>query len=119
MKMETWRIGQLASRTGLSVRTLHHYDQIKLLRPSGRTSSRHRIYSPTDLARLQQIVSLRQVGFSLMQIKRSLKDPHFSAQDALQLQLDRAKQQMQEQQKLCARLESLAQAMKSKKKISN
>jgi MerR family transcriptional regulator, thiopeptide resistance regulator len=52
MASQTWRIGELARRTGLSVRTLHHYDQIKLLRPSGRTASGHRLYSPADLARL-------------------------------------------------------------------
>jgi DNA-binding transcriptional MerR regulator len=119
MAGESWKIGELARRTGLSVRTLHHYDQIKLLRPSARTASGHRIYSSSDLARLQQIVSLRQVGFSLQQIKRCLKDPDFGAAEALRLQLDRVRQQIREQQKLRARLEALANTMKSKKKISN
>jgi DNA-binding transcriptional MerR regulator len=119
MPGESWKIGELAKRTALSIRTLHHYDQIKLLRPSARTASGHRIYSPSDLARLQQIVSLRQVGFSLKQIKRCLKDPEFGAAEALRLQLERVRQQICEQQKLCARLETLANTMKSKKKISN
>jgi DNA-binding transcriptional MerR regulator len=119
MNVDAWKIGQLARRTGLTVRTLHHYDQIRLLRPSARSASGHRIYSPSDLARLQQIVSLRQVGFSLTQIKRCLRDPDFVAADALRLQLEHVKQQIQEQQKLCARLETLASAMRSRKKISN
>ena len=63
--MDALKIGELASRTGLTVRTLHHYDEIGLLKPSHRTDSGHRLYTVRDLGRLQQIVSLRQLGFSL------------------------------------------------------
>ncbi|MEA2488332.1 MAG: hypothetical protein QOH21_124, partial [Acidobacteriota bacterium] len=57
-----WKIGELAKRTGVSVRTLHHYDEIGLLTPSHRTESGHRLYGREEVIRLQQIVSLRQVG---------------------------------------------------------
>src|SRR5436853_6916 len=57
-----WKVGQLAKRTGISVRTLHHYDQIGLLTPSHRTESGHRLYDRDDVVRLQQIVMLRQRG---------------------------------------------------------
>jgi len=61
-------IGALAKRTGLTVRTLHHYDQIGLLSPSGRTDGGYRLYSDADIVRLQQIVLLRRLGIPLMDI---------------------------------------------------
>src|SRR6476620_1521247 len=63
MKLEALRVGELAKRTGLTVRTLHHYDEIGLLKPSLHTG--YRLYTATDVARLQQVLSLRQLGFSL------------------------------------------------------
>ncbi len=59
------RIGELARRTGLSVRALHHYDAIGLLVPSARTDAGHRRYTAEDVARLQQIASLRALGLPL------------------------------------------------------
>lgn len=64
------KIGELARATQISVRTLHHYDEIKLLRPSSRNEADHRIYTGADIARLHRIVSLRNVGFSLEDIGR-------------------------------------------------
>jgi MerR family transcriptional regulator, thiopeptide resistance regulator len=57
--MDTWSIGELAARTGLTVRTLRHYDEIALARPSHRTSAGHRRYDDADLRRLHRIVALR------------------------------------------------------------
>ena len=72
MPFEALKVGELARRTGLTVRTLHHYDAIGLLRPSGRTDSAHgsghRLYTAADVARLQQILSLKHLGFGLEQI---------------------------------------------------
>ncbi|MGH2597039.1 MAG: MerR family transcriptional regulator [Actinomycetota bacterium] len=53
------RIGELAGRAGLTVRTLHHYDQIGLVRASDRTDAGHRRYSEADIRRLYQVVALR------------------------------------------------------------
>ena len=64
----TWRVGELAERTGLTVRTLHHYDQLGLLSPSSRTSGGHRSYTAADVARLHRIIALRSCGLSLEQI---------------------------------------------------
>ncbi len=58
-------MGQLASAAGLTVRTLHHYDHIGLVRPSGRTASGHRLYQEPDVARLYQVLALRQLGLGL------------------------------------------------------
>jgi DNA-binding transcriptional MerR regulator len=67
-----WKIGELAKRTGVSIRTLHHYDEIGLLSPSHRTESGHRLYGREEVVRLQQVLSLRQSGFSLEQIREML-----------------------------------------------
>ena len=64
----TWRIGEVATATGLSVRALHHYDQVGLVAPSTRTSGGHRLYTGADLAVLYQVTALRQLGLSLDQI---------------------------------------------------
>src|SRR6266540_3219671 len=69
MGKELWKVGDLARRTGLSIRTLHYYDEIGLLSPSHRTGSGHRLYDVDDVARLQRILSLRQLGFSLEEVK--------------------------------------------------
>jgi DNA-binding transcriptional MerR regulator len=69
-----WKIGELASATGLTVRTLHHYDQIGLLSSSLRTTSGHRLYTADDATRLYQIVALRRLGLRLDQIKDCLVD---------------------------------------------
>src|SRR5581483_4449475 len=71
------KVGELAKRTGLSIRTLHYYDEIGLLHPSKLTGSRHRLYGPGELVRLQQIKSLRQLGLSLEEIRECLDSPAF------------------------------------------
>ncbi len=62
------KVGELARRTGLTVRTLHHYDSIGLLRPSTRSDSGYRLYGQADVARLHGIQVLRQVGLPLEEI---------------------------------------------------
>lgn len=62
---QTWKVGKLAEATGLSVRTLHHYDQIGLLTPSARTASGHRLYTEPDVARLHAIITLRDLKVPL------------------------------------------------------
>ncbi len=64
-----WSIGELARASGVSVRTLHHYDEIGLLRAAGRTGSGHRRYTGGDLRRLYRIRALRKLGLSLARIE--------------------------------------------------
>ncbi|NPC58872.1 MerR family transcriptional regulator [Caenimonas soli] len=66
------KVGELAKHTGLTVRTLHHYDEIGLLKPSGRSDSGYRLYSRTDVARLHGIQALRHLGFALGDIAAML-----------------------------------------------
>ena len=60
-----WKVGQLAATTGLTVRTLHHYDHIGLVCPSGRTAAEHRLYDEADVQRLYRALALRQRGLPL------------------------------------------------------
>lgn len=62
------KVGDLAKRAGLTVRTLHHYDSIGLLRPTGRSDSGYRLYSRDDVARLHGIQTLRRMGMSLADV---------------------------------------------------
>lgn len=64
--------GDFARRAGVTVRALHHYDRLGLLKPSSRTAAGYRLYGPADFARLQQIVTLKFIGFPLREIKRLL-----------------------------------------------
>jgi DNA-binding transcriptional MerR regulator len=68
------------------VRTLHHYDEVGLLVPSGRSDGGYRLYDDEDLLRLQQILIGRELGLSLEAIRRSLDEPGFDRKQALSAQ---------------------------------
>lgn len=102
-----YRVGELAKLTGVTVRTLHHYDEIGLLVPTQRTGSDYRQYGTADVARLQQILSLRQLGFALDEIARVLANPGADLLTVLRLHLENARKALAAQQKLCDRLELL------------
>jgi DNA-binding transcriptional MerR regulator len=69
-----YSIGQVAALAGVSVRTLHHYDDVGLLTPTGRTPAGYRRYDDADLARLRDVLSYRELGFSLEQVRSILDD---------------------------------------------
>jgi MerR family transcriptional regulator, thiopeptide resistance regulator len=117
-RMKTWKVGELAGRTGLTVRTLHHYDQIGLLTPSQRSRSGHRLYGERDVRRLQKIVSLRQLGLRLDQVAEWLSRPRVSAAYVLDLHIRGLREQIQEQEALCSRLESIARSLKARESVS-
>jgi DNA-binding transcriptional MerR regulator len=118
MPFEALKVGELAKRTSLSVRTLHHYDEIGLLRPSLYTESGHRLYAPRDAARLQQVLSLRQIGFSLEEIRDCLDRPGFSPLEVIDLHIARLRQQIELQRTLCQRLEGIAKRLRSAGEVS-
>ncbi|MGI8761883.1 MAG: MerR family transcriptional regulator [Jatrophihabitantaceae bacterium] len=64
-EVHAWKVGQLASSTGLTVRTLHHYHHLGLVQPSGRTPAGYRLYVAADVQRLYQVLALRQLGLAL------------------------------------------------------
>jgi MerR family transcriptional regulator, thiopeptide resistance regulator len=75
MRDNGYTVGEVARLAGVTVRTLHHYDEIGLLHPSTRSSAGYRRYSPDDLARLQRILAYRELGFSLEETTKLLDDP--------------------------------------------
>jgi MerR family transcriptional regulator, thiopeptide resistance regulator len=101
------KVGELAKLTGISVRTLHYYDEIGLLSPSGRTGADYRLYAEADIVRLQQIMSLRQLGFSLLEIQECLQRPDFSLHNTIQLHITRLRTQIELSHKLLHRLEAI------------
>jgi DNA-binding transcriptional MerR regulator len=79
----SYSVRQVASWAAVTVRTLHHYDRTGLLTPSTRSRAGYRLYDETDLARLQQILFYRELGFSLDEIAAILEDPQANALDHL------------------------------------
>lgn len=67
-------VGEVSELTGVTVRTLHHYDEISLLEPSERTAAGYRLYSDADLVRLHSILNWRDMGFGLTDISGMLED---------------------------------------------
>ncbi len=112
------KVGQLARRTGLTVRTLHHYDEIGLLTPSARSPSGYRLYDDADVARLQRIVALRQLGFSLDHVCACLDDPAWSPARVLRLRLDALRGELEEQRRLLHKLEHVADRLDSAETVT-
>ncbi len=79
-------VGELSELAGVTVRTLHHYDEIGLLCPSERSQAGYRLYSYEDVGRLQEIIVWRQLGFSLAEIQQLLDDPAHNRIQALRRQ---------------------------------
>lgn len=104
------RVGEVARRTGLTVRTLHHYDQIGLLVPSGRSSGDYRLYGPADLARLLQIENLKSLGLRLGEVASALDDPHFDAGATMDEHIAMVSARIAAERELLARLRALRDA---------
>jgi DNA-binding transcriptional MerR regulator len=81
-----YQASEFATRAGVTVRTLHHYDRLGLLKPSRRTLSGYRLYCERDLVRLQQIVTLKFIGLPLNKIKELLNRDEFDLETTLRFQ---------------------------------
>ena len=80
------RIGEVARLAHVSVRTLHHYDRIGLVRPSARTAAGYRLYATEDLERLQTVLLYKELGFGLGEIRDLLAEPGYDRREALRAQ---------------------------------
>ena len=118
MPERRWKVGELAARTGLTVRTLHHYDAVGLLVPSDRTDAAHRLYTAADVARLHQIVCLKQLGFGLEQIRAYLTRADYDPRAVVRLHLAEVRARAAELAELGARLQSLAEALDAAGEVS-
>jgi DNA-binding transcriptional MerR regulator len=106
-----WKIGELARRTGLTVRSLHHYDEIGLLSPAERSDGGHRVYDEADVQRLYRIVSLRSLGFPLDAIAQALDSQAFDPKAAVDDHLRRLEAQIAQEQQLLDKLRTLRQRL--------
>lgn len=111
--MEWLRIGDVARRTGLTHRTLRHYDDLGLLVPSGRSGGDYRLYAPEDLDRLLAIQHLKSLGMGLDEIGRALDDPDFDAADALARHVALVEGRIAAEQDLLGRLRRLQGASRT------
>jgi DNA-binding transcriptional MerR regulator len=105
--MDTWSIGELAAQTGLTVRTLHHYDEIGLARPSRRSAVGHRRYDADDVRRLHRVVALRGFGFGLAEIGALLDEPGLDAGELVRRQLDQVADRLARAARLHERLSAV------------
>ena len=97
-------VGQLAGQFAITVRTLHHYDEIGLLTPSARSSAGYRLYTETDITRLQHIVVYRRLGFALEEISLLLAHPE-SVQQHLRRQRAAVQGRLDEMRELVAAID--------------
>ena len=93
-------VQQVSKLTGVSVRTLHHYDEIGLLKPTNVTEAGYRLYDDTALRKLQSVLFFRELEFPLKQIKAFLDDPKFDAQAVLADQIRLLELRAEQLQKL-------------------
>lgn len=105
------KVGELAKRTGLTVRTLHHYDAIGLLAPSARSDAGYRLYNREDIARLHTIQALRQIGLPLSEIDKLLHGKPEPLPSIIQRQLTSLERQMTQAGELHARLSLLQSSL--------
>ena len=111
-KRTALKVGELARRTGVSVRTLHYYDQIGLLEPSHHSEVGHRLYASPEISRLQQIRSLQQLGFTLEEIRELLEKPEVSPEEVIDMHIARLKEQIELQKWMCRKLEAIAHTLR-------
>ena len=109
--MKLLSVSQVARRTGVTVRTLHHYEACGLLRPAARSGAGYRLYGEAELLRLQHIVSLKALGLTLDAIRDSLDADTLSLADAVRRQVIQLRETIVHQHELLARLERLEQRL--------
>ena len=80
---EDMTVGEIAKLAGVSVRALHHYDEIGLVAPSGRSAAGYRTYNGAAIDRLQEVLLFRELGFSLDQIREIVESSRYQRQEAL------------------------------------
>jgi MerR family transcriptional regulator, thiopeptide resistance regulator len=111
--MPSYSIGEVARRSGLTVRALRHYDALGLLRPSHRTGAGHRRYSAADVARLRRLTSLRALGLPLDRIGALLDDPAADPVAELDAQAARVRAEIARGEALLERLRGLATVLRN------
>lgn len=105
---KNYSVGELAQRSGLTVRALHHYEKLGLLRPSARSEAGYRLYSEADVLRLHRLLALRETGLALKDIGPLLDSENPPLREVLARQIAALQTQMQQQQQLLDALQHVA-----------
>jgi len=113
------RIREAADLAGISVRTLHYYDEIGLLSPQTDAASGYRLYSDQDLELLQQILFFRELGFPLKKIKEIVSDPSYDRLEALHLQRNMLLEKRRRLDRMIATIDKTIQHLKGEVEMTN
>ncbi|MEV1174543.1 MerR family transcriptional regulator, partial [Nonomuraea sp. NPDC049784] len=116
MNGRRWKIGELAAATGVTVRTLRHFDQIGLLGPVERSAAGHRVYTDDDVRRLYRILALRELRLPLGEIAESLDGGDLQAM--IRRQLEQVERRLGAQRALHRRLSGIAGALREAREPS-
>ena len=108
--MDVLTVGELARLSGITVRTLRHYDEIGLVAPGGRTRAGYRTYGTKEVERLQEVLFFRELGFALDEIKRVVERPGYSRTEALRRQREMLESQAD---RLLALIDTVDQALQA------
>ncbi len=117
--MREYTVQQLAKMAGVSVRTLHHYDQIGLLKPSSRSRAKYRYYTERELFRLQQILFFKELEVPLAEIAKILDDPSFDPVVALKTHRRLIEERIQRLTTLLATVDKTIRELKGEKKMKS
>ena len=112
-----YTVGEVARLAGVTNRTLHHYDEIGLLTPSGRTPSGYRLYDRKDLERLQEILYFRELGFGLEEIRTAVTDPAHDRGEAFRQQRNLLLEHIERLESLVSSLDAAIDALEKFKQI--
>lgn len=115
--MHKYSVQQLSKIAGVSVRTLHHYDRIGLLKPAERSEKNYRFYGKPELLRLQQILFYKELDFSLKEIAKILNDPDFDFLKALEFHQVELLRRADRMQQLLVTVDKTIHSLKSKKNM--
>ena len=110
--MDVLTVGGLARLSGITVRTLHHYDEIGLVVPGGRTAAGYRTYGMEEIERLQEVLFFTELGFALDEIKRIVERPGYSRTEALLRQRDMLESRAEH---LLALIDTVDQALRAER----
>ncbi|MDA0564726.1 MerR family transcriptional regulator [Streptomonospora sp. S1-112] len=106
-------VGRAAALVGVSVRTLHHWDDVGLVRPSGRTFAGYRVYSADDIARIHRVLVYRELGMPLAEIARILDDPAADARAHLRRQRDQLLERIERLERMVTAVDRMLEASRS------
>lgn len=114
----SYSVGKVAQMAGVSVKTMHHYDEIGLLPATGRGGSGYREYEDSDVERLQRILFYRELGFTLREIKTIVEDPDTDANGHLKRQRRLLNERIERLRKMVAAIDNEMEAEKMDIKLT-